>query len=162
MVHLPGFLPIFLWGCMVRRAAPSPFSFMLVKHLEESSQQCNCLRECWLSTLISPPASSPLWLQLLCPEATDASFPLPSLDSGPEDLMSRHRIPPRVVFKSLHPLHFQTHKFTQLRNNGIQILRGQASVGAYCIDLHHFLRAEGNMVKTPIGFLHFAAMDQWL
>lgn len=33
---------------------------------------------------------------------------------------------------------------------------------AYCIDLHHFLRAEGNMVKTPVGLLHVAAMDQWL
>lgn len=75
-------------------------SFMLIKHLEENSQQCNCLTDYWLSILISPPLSPPLWLLLLIPEATDASSPLPSLDSGPEDLLSRHRIPPRLVFKS--------------------------------------------------------------
>ncbi|TRZ23720.1 hypothetical protein HGM15179_003427 [Zosterops borbonicus] len=34
-------------------------------------------------------------------------------------------------------------KFIQLINSDIRILRGQASVGAYCIDLHQFLHAEG-------------------
>lgn len=110
------------WGCTIsisnlwfihQDSCPSPCenawsedlflplnSFMLVKHLEENSQQCNCLSDYWLSILISPPLSPPLWLLLLIPEATDASSPLPSLDSGPEDLLSRHRIPPRLVFKS--------------------------------------------------------------
>lgn len=164
MVHSPGLLHISFWDGMARRPIPSSYYYMSVKHLEGNSQQCNCLSDYWLSILTCPPLSPHLWLFLLVPEPTDASSPLPCLNSSPEDLLSRQTQdssqPSFRVFCILHMYPNRQIHFID-RQWHIWILRGETNGEAYCIDLHLFFHVEGDIVKTSVGF-HTTAMSWWL
>lgn len=163
MVHPPGFLHISLWECMARGPTPSSYYYIAVKYMKGNSQQCSCLSDYWLSSLTSPPlftspvtAPSHSWAnRRLVFSAIPRFQPQRSPEQTNTEFLRQVLVSSTSFMYPDRQIHFIDRQWH------IWILRGETSVGAYCIDLHLFFHVEEDIVKTSIGF-HMTAMSWWL